>query len=111
MIRTESFATYTRGRQLRTFLRFAHTGEFYGVTGQTIAGLVTLGPTFLVYTGFALALRRLARWRRTPKIVPAPAPAVAAGRTPAMLPAEIAAAQAAMVEMADLRNDPPRVVH
>jgi uncharacterized iron-regulated membrane protein len=113
VVRTESFASYTRGRQLRTFLRFAHTGEFYGVIGQTIAGLVTLGSTFLVYTGFALALRRLARWWRTPKVGPVPAPASAAtvSGPPAMLPAEIAAAQAALVEMTDLRNDPPRVVH
>jgi uncharacterized iron-regulated membrane protein len=111
VVRTESFASYTRGRQLRTFLRFAHTGEFYGIIGQTIAGLVTLGATFLVYTGFALALRRLARWWRTPKAAPAPVPVTASSSAPAMLPAELKAAQAAMAEMADLRNDPPRVVH
>jgi uncharacterized iron-regulated membrane protein len=73
VVRTEAFSGYTRGRQLRTFLRFAHTGEFYGVLGQTIAGLVTLGSTFLVYTGFALALRRLLRWWRAPRVVTVPA--------------------------------------
>jgi len=36
---------------------------------------VTLGATFLVYTGFALALRRLARWWRAPRAVPMPVPA------------------------------------
>jgi uncharacterized iron-regulated membrane protein len=114
VVRTESFANYTRGRQLRTFLRFAHTGEYFGVIGQTIAGLVSLGACFLVYTGLGLALRRLIRWWRAepaPKPVPAVAPAVAGGGVVGMLPAEIAAAQAAMVEIADLRNDPPHIVH
>jgi len=32
------------------------------MTGQTIAGLASLGGAFLVYTGLALALRRLAAW-------------------------------------------------
>ncbi len=40
-------------------MRFAHTGEEYGVVGQTIAGLASLAACFLVYTGFALAWRRL----------------------------------------------------
>lgn len=74
VVRTEGYAGYTRGRQWRTFLRFAHTGEFYGIVGQTIAGLVTLGSTVLVYTGLALSLRRLLRWWRAPKAVPAAAP-------------------------------------
>jgi uncharacterized iron-regulated membrane protein len=74
VVRTEGYASYTRGRQWRTFLRFAHTGEFYGIVGQTIAGLVTLGSTVLVYTGLALSLRRLLRWWRAPKAVPVPAP-------------------------------------
>jgi uncharacterized iron-regulated membrane protein len=75
VVRTEGYAGQTRGRQWRTFLRFAHTGEFYGIVGQTIAGLVTLGSTVLVYTGLALSLRRLVRWWRVPKAVPAPVPA------------------------------------
>ena len=44
--------------------RFVHTGEYYGLTGQTIAGLVSAGGAVLVYTGVALALRRFGAWRR-----------------------------------------------
>jgi uncharacterized iron-regulated membrane protein len=51
------------GRQLRTFLRFAHTGEFFGLPGQTIAGVATAGAVVLVWTGVALALRRFGAWR------------------------------------------------
>jgi len=35
-----------------------------GVVGQTIAGIVSLGAVFLVYTGLALTLRRFAKWMR-----------------------------------------------
>lgn len=59
----EPFSSYSTGRQLRSFLRFAHTGEAAGIVGQTIAGLVSLGGAFLVYTGLALAFRRFRAWR------------------------------------------------
>jgi len=65
----EGFETGTRGRQLRTMLRFAHTGEVLGLPGQAIAGLVSLGGVVLVYTGFALSYRRFVAWcarRRRP---------------------------------------------
>jgi uncharacterized iron-regulated membrane protein len=38
-----------------------HTGEQYGIVGQTIALLASLAACFLVYTGLALAWRRLIR--------------------------------------------------
>ena len=60
----ESFADLGPGRQWRTWFRFVHTGEYYGLTGQTIAGLVSAGGAVLVYTGVALALRRFVAWRR-----------------------------------------------
>lgn len=63
VVRWEPFSTYTRGRQLRSILRFAHTGEVVGVAGQTIAGLVSAGGAVLVVTGLALAIRRLLAWR------------------------------------------------
>ncbi|TYC72324.1 PepSY domain-containing protein [Stappia sp. BW2] len=47
------------GRRARVFLRFLHTGEVYGLFGQTLAGLASLASVFLFYTGFALAYRRL----------------------------------------------------
>jgi uncharacterized iron-regulated membrane protein len=58
----EAFGDLSAGRRARSWLRFAHTGEFYGLAGQTIAGLASLGGVFLVYTGVALALRRLTSW-------------------------------------------------
>ena len=62
VVRWEPFSSYTRGRQLRSILRFAHTGEVVGVVGQTIAGLVSTGGAVLVITGLALAIRRLLAW-------------------------------------------------
>jgi uncharacterized iron-regulated membrane protein len=55
------------GQRARTWLRFAHTGEQYGFIGQTIAGLASLAACLLVYTGLALAWRRLVvpLYRRT----------------------------------------------
>ena len=60
----EDFGALTPGRKMRSILRFAHTGEVLGLVGQTIAGAVSLGGAFLVYTGMALSLRRFAAWRR-----------------------------------------------
>jgi len=51
----------TAGQKARTWFRFAHTGEQYGIVGQTLAGLASLAACFLVYTGLALAWRRLVR--------------------------------------------------
>ena len=47
------------GRQTRSIIRFLHTGEVLGFWGQTIAGLVSFASLFMVWTGFALAYRRL----------------------------------------------------
>ena len=63
--RWEPFSTYTRGRQLRTILRFAHTGEVAGIVGQTIAAIASLGGAVLAFTGLALAFRRLRGWVST----------------------------------------------
>ena len=60
--RWETFADLGAGRRLRSWLRFVHTGEYYGLTGQTIAGLVSAGGVVLVWTGLALAVRRFANW-------------------------------------------------
>ena len=58
----EPFSANSRGRQLRSILRFAHTGEVAGIFGQTIAGLVSTGGAVLVITGLALAIRRFRVW-------------------------------------------------
>lgn len=57
------------GSRLRRWLRFAHTGQIYGVIGQTVAGLASLAAVMLVYTGISLGLRRLARMRRQRRAV------------------------------------------
>jgi uncharacterized iron-regulated membrane protein len=62
VVRWEPFSANSRGRQLRSILRFAHTGEVAGIIGQTVAGLVSLGGAVLVITGLALAMRRLLAW-------------------------------------------------
>lgn len=59
----EPFAEQSPGRRLRGILRFAHTGEVLGIPGQTLAGLVSLGAAFLVWTGLALTWRRFRQWR------------------------------------------------
>ena len=59
----EPFSSFSSGRKLRSILRFAHTGEIAGRAGQAIAGLVSLGGAFLVWTGLALAWRRLKAWQ------------------------------------------------
>jgi uncharacterized iron-regulated membrane protein len=59
----EGFDQLSRGRRLRSLLRFAHTGEVLGAAGQAVAGLVSLGAAVLVYTGVALSLRRFLAWR------------------------------------------------
>ena len=50
------------GQKVRGWLRFAHTGELGGLTGQLVAGVGCLGGVFLVYTGLSLAFRRLWNW-------------------------------------------------
>jgi uncharacterized iron-regulated membrane protein len=62
VVRWEDFSNFSRGRQLRSLLRFAHTGEVVGIPGQTVAGIVSAGGAFLVWTGLALALRRFRLW-------------------------------------------------
>jgi uncharacterized iron-regulated membrane protein len=76
VVKWETFSDSTRGQQLRSFLRFIHTGEVGGFAGQTIAGIASLGACFLVWTGLALTWRRFRGWigrRRSAKAFPADA--------------------------------------
>ena len=69
VVRWEPFSTQPRGRQWRLYARYLHTGELYGATGQLIALIAVLAALLLVWTGFSLALRRLAAWKkRTVKV-------------------------------------------
>jgi uncharacterized iron-regulated membrane protein len=62
----EPFAGFGLERKLRVAARWAHTGEIGGGIGQLVAGLASAGGTVLVWTGVALAWRRLRAWRRAP---------------------------------------------
>jgi uncharacterized iron-regulated membrane protein len=55
----QPFESLSPGRQARSWVRFLHTGEALGVLGQTLAGLVSLTSVIMVWTGLALAYRRL----------------------------------------------------
>ena len=58
LLERAGYPTFSRGFKIRRWLRFAHTGEVYGVIGQSIAGLVTLGVAVMVWTGLAMSWRR-----------------------------------------------------
>ena len=59
VVSRETWENQSPGRRLRSYLRFLHTGEVLGLGGQTVAGLVSFASLILVWTGFALAWRRL----------------------------------------------------
>jgi uncharacterized iron-regulated membrane protein len=59
------FSSQTTGQKARSWIRFLHTGEALGIIGQTIAGLVSFTSILMVWTGLALAYRRLVQpWLR-----------------------------------------------
>jgi uncharacterized iron-regulated membrane protein len=53
----------SRGAQWRALVVPLHTGRIAGVPGQIVALLSAAGTTGLVWTGLALAWRRLRGWR------------------------------------------------
>jgi uncharacterized iron-regulated membrane protein len=61
VVKRQGYADLDAGRRARGWARFLHTGEAFGAVGQTIAMLVSLAGAGLVWTGLALALRRLRR--------------------------------------------------
>ena len=74
-----TFADGSSGQRLRSWLRFTHTGEYYGIIGQTVAGVASAGGAVLVWTGIAMALARFSAWRARGRrlVVPAAEPVVA----------------------------------
>ena len=65
VVRSETFASQSPGTRTRSLIRFLHTGEALGIVGQTLAGAVSLTSILMVWTGLALAYRRLvAPWFR-----------------------------------------------
>jgi uncharacterized iron-regulated membrane protein len=63
VVRWEPYESLATGQRLRTWMRFGHTGELWGLPGQVIAGLASAAGCVLVWTGLALAWRRLTAWR------------------------------------------------
>jgi uncharacterized iron-regulated membrane protein len=61
VVKRQGYADLDAGRRARGWARFLHTGEAFGVAGQTVAMLVSLAGAGLVMTGLALTLRRLRR--------------------------------------------------
>ena len=59
------FTSLNMGRQIRTWLRWIHTGEAAGWFGQLIAGVASAGAVILVWTGLSLAWRRFRRFKKT----------------------------------------------
>ena len=53
-VRWEPFSSYNSGRQLRAWIRFTHTGEAGGITGQSIAAIAAAGGAMLAFTGLSL---------------------------------------------------------
>lgn len=58
IVRSEGFKDMDPGLRARLWMRFVHTGEYYGIPGQTIAGIASLAGVILVWTGCALTYRR-----------------------------------------------------
>jgi uncharacterized iron-regulated membrane protein len=60
------FSDNNLGNKLRSWSRALHTGEEFGIVGETIGSLACIGACFLVWTGLALTIRRaIAAWRRS----------------------------------------------
>lgn len=63
VVSSAGYASLSTSRKIRSWTRFGHTGEVFGIPGQIIATLASLGGVVLVWTGLALSFRRLLAWR------------------------------------------------
>jgi uncharacterized iron-regulated membrane protein len=64
LVEHKTYAQQEAGQQVRSWLRWIHTGEAGGIPGQLVAMLASGAAVLLVWTGLALALRRFARFLR-----------------------------------------------
>jgi uncharacterized iron-regulated membrane protein len=76
VVRAEPFASLDTGRRWRAAMTPLHTGRIAGVWGQSLALVAAAGTGLLVWTGFALAWRRLRSWRARRAARPAAAAAL-----------------------------------
>lgn len=59
VVGSSDFSDRPAARRAIAWNRYLHTGESFGVIGQTVAGLVSIASLIMVWTGLALAWRRL----------------------------------------------------
>jgi uncharacterized iron-regulated membrane protein len=64
----EPYSDRNSGQQLRSWMRFTHTGESFGLIGQFVGFVACLGGALLVYTGMALSVRRMLHWSKRRRI-------------------------------------------
>ncbi|MEQ1642385.1 MAG: PepSY-associated TM helix domain-containing protein [Pyrinomonadaceae bacterium] len=64
VVKWEPYADKIAASLVRSWMRFTHTGESFGLIGQFIGFVACIGGAVLVYSGFALAFRRLAKFVR-----------------------------------------------
>ncbi|WP_172302787.1 PepSY domain-containing protein [Pseudenhygromyxa sp. WMMC2535] len=57
------WSSLERSQQVRSFIRFGHTGEMFGGLGMLLAALASLAGAVLAYTGVALTWRRWRAWQ------------------------------------------------
>jgi len=62
ILEQQSFSQLSDYRKARSYIRFLHTGEAFGIVGQTLAGIASLLACLLVYTGVMLSWRR---WKQS----------------------------------------------
>ena len=58
VVAQQEFKDMAPYRKARSYIRFLHTGEMFGLVGQTLAGLASLLACLLVYTGVSMSLKR-----------------------------------------------------
>jgi len=72
LVSASGYADLSPARKIRAWVRFGHTGEVFGLWGQLLATVASAVGVLLVWTGFALAWRRLVQFlRRRRRSVPA----------------------------------------
>jgi uncharacterized iron-regulated membrane protein len=66
IVRWEPFSSYNSGRQLRTWFRFTHTGEAFGIPGEAIAALASASAAMLAFSGLTMSWMRFRKRRSAP---------------------------------------------
>lgn len=84
VLRWDQYRNFTTARKLRGYVLPLHQGTIGGLPGQVVAFLACLAALALVVTGYVLAWKRFAAWRK--RRVSAKAPTTADVPLPAVAP-------------------------